>query len=550
MFNILTEELIRIATASGTRPASVPEVYAALMADEVEAFPALRPHQRHAWHAFLVQLGAMAMHRVGVSEPPADASEWADLIRGLTADYPDDEPWQLVVDDITKPAFMQPPASSQDKEKEYKAVVATPDELDMLVTSKNHDLKSAVAAEAGADDWIFALVTLQTMEGYGGARNYGISRMPSGYGNRPAFSITPSARPGGHIWRDIDALLRHRPAILAEYPVIDGGIGLMWVEPWDGTKAEALLINHMEPFYIEVCRRVRLRQAAGRIEAVRSNSLSRRIVDNKGMTGDPWAPVGKTSNQRDTPPAFLGNRKFGYERVVDGLFSTDWRPPPLFSLTAHDRAADGTMHLVARGMVRGEGGTAGYHERVIPLKPKTVQVFGRGNGTDDIADIARERIAQIGKVKTILRHAIATFAAHGESNDASPEQRARANPWSDRLDEIIDASFFDDLQEEFGEDDSNERQRIRNRWLRNSKDGVVDHAAQLLNSAEAALPCPSIYRYKARVHAEGVFWGRLMGTNGLPELFVRSHGRTPAPLDDNVSLPERHPTDSQTPLFE
>ena len=534
MLNILTEPLIRIATTEGTRIATLPEVYAALMADAVDSFPALRPHQRHAWHAFLVQLGAMAMQRAGISEPPADATEWAALIRGLTPDSSDDEPWQLVVEDITKPAFMQPPARSADKLAEYlyevkkgkyeakngeKEPITTPDGLDLLVTSKNHDLKRKVAAQAGVDDWIFALVTLQTMEGYGGARNYGISRMPSGYGNRPAFSITPSARPGGHVKRDIGALLRHRQAILDEYQVIDAGIGLLWVEPWDGTKAELLLINQMEPFYIEVCRRVRLREMDGKLEAIRANSLDRRIADIKGLTGDPWAPVGKTSNQRDTPPAFLGNRKFGYERVVDGLFSTDWRPPPLFSPTAHDRTADGTMHLVARGMVRGEGGTAGYHERVIPLKPKTVQVFGRGSGTDDIADIARERVAQIGKVKTILRHAIATFAAHGESNDASPEQRARANPWSDRLDEIIDASFFDDLQEEFGEDDGNERQRIRNRWLRDGKDGVVDHAAQLLNSAEAALPCPSIYRYKARVHAEGVFWGRLAGANGLPKVF-------------------------------
>ena len=66
----------------------------------------------------------------------------------MTPGYPDDEPWQLVVDDITKPAFMQPPASSAEREKDYKSSVATPDELDMLVTSKNHDLKAAVATQA------------------------------------------------------------------------------------------------------------------------------------------------------------------------------------------------------------------------------------------------------------------------------------------------------------------------------------------------------------------------------------------------------------------
>ena len=68
--------------------ASLPEVYAALMADEVEAFPALRPHQRHAWHAFLVQLGAMAVHEAGLPEPPADADEWRRIIRGLTPEWP------------------------------------------------------------------------------------------------------------------------------------------------------------------------------------------------------------------------------------------------------------------------------------------------------------------------------------------------------------------------------------------------------------------------------------------------------------------------------
>ena len=40
----------------------------------------------------------------------------------------------------------------------------------MLVTSKNHDLKSAVAIQASLDDWIFALITLQTMEGWGGIK--------------------------------------------------------------------------------------------------------------------------------------------------------------------------------------------------------------------------------------------------------------------------------------------------------------------------------------------------------------------------------------------
>ena len=218
MLNILTESLIRFRRDDNSIiEASLPELYAALMNDEVASFPALRPHQRHAWHAFLVQLGAIAMHKAGHDNPPDDAATWLNLIRALTPDSLDDEPWHLIVDDITKPAFMQPAASSEDKRADYKSVVATPDELDMLITSKNHDLKASVASSGSIDDWIFALISLQTSEGFLGAGNYGISRMNGGLGCRPAFSLTPSARPGIHARRDIQALLKHRDRLLDEH---------------------------------------------------------------------------------------------------------------------------------------------------------------------------------------------------------------------------------------------------------------------------------------------------------------------------------------------
>ena len=213
MHNILTEPLIRMVKSDGSQvePWSLPEVYAALMADQVEAFPALRPHQRHAWHAFLVQLGAMAMHRVGLSEPQENPETWQRIIRGLTPDFPNDEPWRLVVEDITKPAFMQPPARSKEREADYKNPVATPDELDMLVTSRNHDLKSAVAIQSRVDDWIFSLVSLQTMGGYSKAGTkasyYSISRVKSASSSRVAFSLTPSPRLGPHVRRDINRIV-------------------------------------------------------------------------------------------------------------------------------------------------------------------------------------------------------------------------------------------------------------------------------------------------------------------------------------------------------
>ena len=510
MLNLLTEPLFRLSTTDGIRDGTLPDVYAALMADEVEAFPALRPHQRHAWHAFLVQLGTMAMHRADIGEPPAHSAEWTALIRGLTRDYLDDEPWQLVVDDITKSAFMQPPASSQNKGKELKITVATPDDLDMLVTSKNHDLKAAMAAEAGVDDWIFSLVTLQTMEGFSGAGNYGISRMNGGLGNRPAFSLAPHGGPGAHVRRDIIALL-------ADYPVATGTRDLLWMLPWDGTGPEKLLSNELASLYIEVCRRVRLcANEVGQLYCMRATSKAARIEGKamKGRTNDPWTPH---NPKRDGLPLTLASGGFTYKRVMDYLI--DWRPPALLKPTSSEQNSDEPMQLVARAMVRGQGKTEGYYERRIPFRTKTRDAMLRRSGPDsveDLGNLARTRIERIATVQRILSHAIQTFAARGDSNNTSPEHRQLARPWLNRLDEIIDLRFFDNLQDEFEADAGTAREDVHKAWLR---DFVVPQARSILHDAMASLPCPANHRYRALVNGEGLFEGRLRSNGGLPFLF-------------------------------
>ena len=519
MFNLLTEPLIRYHSSAGNLEASLPEVYAALMADKVIAFPALRPHQRHAWHAFLVQLGAMAMHRAGLDAPPETAEDWAGLIRGLTPDYPEDEAWQLVVDDITKPAFMQPRARSADKLADYKNEIATPDELDMLVTSKNHDLKSAVARQAGIDDWMFALITLQTMEGFGGAGNYGISRMNGGLGNRPAFSLAPLGQtPGPHVRRDIRALLEFREAILDRNPAYpsDNGIPLLWPLPWDGSAEEAFLPNRLDVYYIEVCRRVRLHAASdGQVHGARTSSKAARIEskDLKGRMDDPWIP---TNRKRDGLPLTLGAGGFNYKRVTDYLTSPDWSRAQLLIPTKTEQRSKDEMQLVARAMVRGQGKTEGYHERVIPIAYKTKMALLNLDATPELGDIAKSRIEEVGKVQRILSHAIQVFIARGDETKVTPEQRSVARPWLNRLDDIVDTTFFEDLQTEFGEEPAS-RQSIRNQWL---KDQVIENARTLLHTAQDSLPCPAINTYRARVNSEGLFEGRMRGSNGFPDLYA------------------------------
>ena len=525
MHNILTEPLIRADIGGGAvARMSLPQVYEALVADEVEAFPALRPHQRHAWHAWLAQLGAMAMHKAGVGEPPGDADGWRGLLRGMTAgEWPGDEPWELVVDDIAAPAFMQPAASSGDRLADYKPDARTPDKLDMLVTSKNHDLKMAIGLDAGLDDWIFALVSLQTMAGYDGAGNHGISRMNGGLGNRPGFSLAPSERVGAHVRRDMTALAS---GFIPKGAPSDAGATLLWTRAWDGGRAEALTIDQLNPLCIEVCRRIRLRRTeeGEGLRAIRATSKGARIEAKaiKGVTGDPWTPVDRKNGKALT----LGAGGFNYKRVAQYLTGDDWELPKLCEATESERGSGDTMRLVARAMVRGQGKTEGYYERVIPVRKKMQTAMMRGAGDrDELGEIADGRIVEVGKVQRILSHAIQVFAAGGDADGLSAEHRRLAQPWLNRLDEVVDADFFDALQVELEADDADERKRIRKEWLMNGRDGVVDRARDTLREAQGALPCAAIRRYKAQVRSDGMFEGRIRGAAaGLPFLFAEERG--------------------------
>ena len=517
--NLLTEPLIRFHISGKRTMASLPNVFATLMDDNVIAFPALRPHQRHAWHAFLVQVGALAMSRVRLDTPPTRAAEWACLIRGLTPDFPYDEPWHLVVEDSTVPAFMQPPAGSIARMRSYRTTVKTPDDLDILVTSRNHDLKSTVAIRAGVDDWLFALITLQTMGGYGGYGNYGISRMNGGLGNRPAFSLAPaSGGTGAHVRRDILALLEHRQMQLSGGLLPDCGSALLWTLPWDGGRDEALNIAQLDPLYIEICRAVRLRlDSRGGLQGGKATTESARldIKNLKGRTGDPWTPVSTT---RDGLPLTLGPGGFTYGRVADCLTSSDWELPLLCRPTRAERDSQRMLRLVARATVRGQGRTEGHHERSIIIGHGLKTVLYQPGMAEELGETARSRIEQVGRVQQILGHAIEVLAARGDEERISPENRHLGRPWLKRLDELVDTHFFECLQDEFEAEES-QRQIFRKRWLMNGSDGVIDHARALLRDATDTLPTPVMLRYRARVRAEALFERRLRVTNGLPFLF-------------------------------
>ena len=521
MPNLLVDQAFRVRLTSGhTAVDSLSGVLGLLARDRVEAFLALRPHQRHAWHAFLAQLAVVALIRAGDGNPPEDADAWRSLLRGLTAKYENDEPWCLVVDDPASPAFMQSP--SPGGLGDYKKAVATPDDLDVLVTSKNHDIKQSIAVAAEPDDWAYALVSLQTMAGFLGAGNYGVARMNGGFSARPCLGLAPAdGGPGTHFLHDVKRMLARRDALLEEYPQYfkkRDGIALLWIEPWAGT--DSLSLNELDPYFIEICRRVRVVPEGEAFVANRASSKRPRIDAKpaKGNVGDHWTPVEAT----EVKALSVSSAGFRYDQLFKLLFTDgQFRRPPAMDVRG---SPPGQWRLVARSMAGGQGKTEGYYERNdIRVSPATARSLFGGARRKDLAELAKAQMDEINEVERALRFGVAIAASGGKNgSDLTKADRAYAGPYLRRLDGLADSLFFSALERRFSANGEDKRMAERTRFTRT----LIQAGDRLLDEASGDVPCTAIRRHRARARASSAYWGRLRRGNSVfadqPEIFTNA----------------------------
>ena len=513
MYNLLVEPLIRVTTLGGDRlDTTLPGVFHLASNDAIEALDALRPHQHQSWHCFLVQLGALAVLR---SDPdaqdlPEDEASWRNALKALTTEWGEDEPWQLVQEDWSRPAFMQPPVPAG-QENTFNKIISEPDKLDVVLSAKNHDVKTGMVTNGRADDWLYALVSLQTMGGFLGVGNYGIARMNGGFSSRLMIGLAPVGGTGAHVMRDIRLLVSLRSEIAkdyrATYPAGNAGKALLWLDSWDGVAAVG--VDELDPYFIEVCRRLRLmRGSSNALEARTASSKSQRIAAKalNGNLGDPWAPIDISAGKSLS----VDKHCFEYRRLSSILFDTEqYRLPIAMTLMSDERAQD--MELVARVLARGRGKTEGLHYRRIPLRPAARRAMGRAPDAQ-LADISRERVEDAGFIAKALRDALAVLLSGAPGYDTGrvdfnkilKSHNSAAQTMANSLHEYVDSQFYEDLWREF-EADSESRSAIRRQWIR----ATSDHGLGILEGAGLSVPCKSALRRRARVAAVQVYRGRL-----------------------------------------
>jgi len=491
-YSLLDEPLFFVQTNKGKRTKlSLPETLGLLGSAEISSFDSLQPHQQQAWYCFLVQLAAIALPRNGEQGLVTSASRWRNLLLGLTCGA--ELPWCLVVEDVSQPAFMQPPIPEGSlKGAGYKADVVTPDDLDMLVTSKNHDIKMHRITHPQIEHWIYALITLQTFEGFLGQGNYGIARMNGGFGNRPLVGMTPNLSWGTRFQRDVAVLLSARRRLAEQYNYNLEGLALLWLLPWDGSKTGGFPLDQCDPLFIEICRRIRFIYAGGSLCCLRTNTKSTRVAAPEGINGvigDPWTPIDKENAKALT----LGERGFSYRILHEILFTGKYAESLALKTTPAER--DGGF-VTATTLVRGQGKTDGWHNRVVPVPSKAISLFGSSSQRKELATRAQEQVDIASDVQRyVLYPALHALLSAGSNEKVDS---GKLNRWTNAYDADVDDVFFQQLWDSL----DLTRDETRLRWQQQ----LFDFARRQLEDAINSTPLPSIRRYRAISAAESIFY--------------------------------------------
>jgi CRISPR system Cascade subunit CasA len=512
--SVLDDPLFRVREPDDTvQTRTLPQILHTLTHDDILSFEALQSHQQQAWHSFLVQLAAMAVARETGAEP-SDAAGWRDALVGLANG--DEAAWHLVTQDVLRPAFLQSPVPEGSLDDAgYKSDVPTPDQLDVLITSKSHDVKARRITHPRPEHWIYALVTLQTMEGFLGRGNYGITRMNGGFGNRPMVTLATGLSWGQRFRRDLDVLTSERDALGDRYTL--DGHALTWTEPWDGAKTSGLPLDACDPYFIEICRRIRFTCEDDSVVCWRANTKGQRVdaPDSlNGDTGDPWTPIEKSGSKALT----LGGAGFTYDRLQEIFLSGEYARPPALQFRDAD---DGRVYLVARTLVRGQGKTEGLHHRIVPVPARATASLLQKSQREVLAQRAKDRVAATANVRrSVLYPAIGTLLGGGRTDAIDADD---VRPWLDAFDRAVDARFFEALWASVEMSDT----EALAQW----QSLLWDEAQTQFKDAEDQAPKSSTRYWRALSSARSVFHGAARDT--LPHAFSDPESNASQPVSSS-----------------
>jgi len=487
--NLLTDKIFDVNVRCEDESLNLPEILSALSRESptIISFNKLMPHQKQAWHSFLVQLAAIACFRAGLKDPPLKANKWNEILKNLTPDWPQEEPWHLIVNDLSKPAFFQPPVP-EGTLTDFREITEPDSDgvADLLVLSRNHDVKKGRIHHASCELWAYSMITVQTMGGYPGRGHTQISRMNSGYGNRPLVSMVPGIEWNNRFLNDIEALLNNRDRVISNHEFLKGGKELLWLYEWDGKTG--LRLDDLAPYYIEVCRRGRFTKKNGKIIMNIKGTKNCRISGAKqlkGNVGDPWIPIEKNGKKALT----IGKSGFRYDILSEILFSGNYKTNICAAFN------DDENYLFCSALSRGKGKTTGIHERTIQIPEPVKNMLI--NKSELAAQMSQDWIEDA--ISARIRHLKPALLSLVQGAPRELDwQDTRAGKWMSEFDCRVDRIFFKALWKVMAEANSSREtdSEITENAGRKWRDQLIEIAIDIFLEAKEALTIPSAYKYR------------------------------------------------------
>lgn len=490
--NVLNDQVFRVKTTDGScEKRTLPGLLDLISKDKLDHIPALRTYQVHTIHMFLAQLISLLEPQIAKN----GEAEWRDALLKL-----DDHPhtWQIFPE-MGEYGFMQPAFPS---EKGLKVKVSL-SEIDLLVLSKAHDVKKCAIHDAGVDDWIWQIVTLQTGAGYPGAKNYGVFRMYGGLSSRSLWAVYDRSWGMGRRIMEDALLVEDNAATTAEtygFAKTDG-LKLMWTAPW--AEGDMLKPQDLDQRVIEICRRVNLGiHDNGQICAIAGSSGNPRTAiaqsgnayAMRGDCGDVWAPIvtEKSEEGTQTKSFKMDGRGLPFDQVARLAIGRTTRAEVTTPSKAVSRIVKDPI-LVIAGVANGQGKTEGFYRREI--------TFGKSESTlgpfslPSMGETAEAMILDVKKAQSALRFAVKIFAGHDISKSLNSSLDARIiGPFTN----LVDAAFFDHLQDlNFG------KEGARVAWIRFLFKAGSDH----LEKAFTQIPVRNLKRMHRITQATSAFRG-------------------------------------------
>jgi len=543
MHDLLHDDLIGVRTPQGTRRVNLPQLLGLLCAGELDGYTGLRAHQADPWHVFLVQLATAVLARqplpfaASASAPPTDPAFWRTglllLAKGKAS------AWHLFAEDVTQPAFMQHPWGSREADaSSFKIKARTPDELDVLITAKNHDVKATRLSPSDPEAWLFALLTLQTTEGYLGAGNFGIVRMNGGFASRCVLAWVSDLQPSRRFVEELQIVQSWREQAMARARFgyrADGQV-LTWLHPWARAQQQYALPD-LDPCFIESCRPVRLSLVAngqnnGHILALGATSGARQIGPkslDSGDVGDPWTAINTEDKKKGSSALTVSSHGFTPQLVTKLLFQQGVELTPL----QLPRPGGAAGWLVGSALVRGQGTTDGWHRLELAVPAKARLAFSRPKGDalrNQLAEQAQKLLTDAGHAASALRTALTVLIEGG------PEQadfdRAAVKSWVEAVQKEFTRQWPPHYYAALWrccDEPMDAVQRDWHAWL-------VAATERRLNEAGSRLPTPSNRRWRALTQSHGA----LMGALKKHQLLAQAHD------PDHTASPE-HPNPRSAP---